>query len=380
MAAVTKTANTCKKLYVAATSQHVGKTTSTLGLIHALKDLGVNVGYSKPVGQEFIEVGLNRADKDALLFADSMGFELVPELHSPVILGKGATTAFLDNPNQFNFGNRILKSSKILEQKHDVVVYEGTGHPGVGSVVNLSNARVAQLLDAGLIMVVEAGIGNCIDRLDLCLSVFDQKEIPIVGIIINKCLPNKIDKIRHYVGGVLEKRGIELLGILPYEEELGLPVIDTIVKAVNAQVEMNEDMLNNKVKGIIAGSLIDLKEVKEDFVNQLLVVSINRLKEAMKKLGQVGRIMDSDISSLSGVLLTGTGEVDEESAEYFSQHRIPVLRAKIDTYEAVIKISQIEVKINTRTPWKVKKAVELFKAHVNMDYIMDFLALPGVKT
>lgn len=376
--AANKASNTCKKIYVAATSQHVGKTTSTLGLIHALKDLGVNVGYSKPVGQEFITLGHKRADKDALLFASSMGFELVPELHSPVILGKGATTAYLDNPSQFNHSNRMLKASKILEQKHDVVIYEGTGHPGVGSVVNLSNARVAQLLDAGLIMVVEAGIGNCIDRLDLCMSVFEQKNIPVVGVIINKCMPNKIEKIRHYVGGVLEGRGIKLLGILPYEEELGLPVIHTIVKAVNAQVEMNEDMLNNRVKGIIAGSLIDLKEVKEDFVNQLLVVSINRLKEAMKKLDQVGRIMDSDISSLSGVLLTGTGEIEEESKGYFEKHKIPVLRAKIDTYEAVIKISQIEVKINRRTPWKVKKAVELFKNHVNMDYIMDFLCLPSV--
>ena len=301
--ATTKSANTCKKLYVAATSQHVGKTTSTLGLLHALKSMGVNVGYSKPVGQQFIEVGPSRADKDALLFASSMEFELVPELHSPVILGKGATTAFLDNPTQFNFSNRILKSSKILEQKHSVVVYEGTGHPGVGSVVNLSNARVAQLLNAGLIMVVEAGIGNCIDRLDLCLSVFDQKQIPIVGVIVNKCLPNKIEKVQHYVGGVLK-----------------------------------EDMLDNRVKGIIAGSLIDLKEVKEDFVNQLLVVSINRLKEAIKKLGQVGRIMEGNSSPLSGVLLTGNGDLDDDSLEYFKKHRVPVLRAKIDTYEAVIKI------------------------------------------
>ncbi|MEO0897082.1 MAG: AAA family ATPase [Bacteroidota bacterium] len=366
----------CKKIYVAATSQHVGKTTSTLGLIHALKNLGVNVGYSKPVGQQFIEVGPSRADKDAMLFASSMKFDLVPELHSPVILGPGATTAFLDNPSQFNFGNKILKSSKILEQKHEVVVYEGTGHPGVGSVVNLSNARVAQMLNAGLIMVVEAGVGNCIDRLDLCLSVFDQKSIPIVGVIVNKCLPNKIEKIRKYVGGVLKDRGINLLGILPYEEELGLPVMHTVVKAVKAQVEFNEDMLDNKVKGIIAGSLIDLKEVKEDFNNQLLVVSINRLGEAMKKLGKLAKIMDSDTSPLSGVMYTGSGELPPETIEYFMKHRIPVLRSKIDTYESVIKISQIEVKINTRTPWKVKKAIELFENHVDMNYVMDFLCLP----
>lgn len=361
-----------KKIYVAATSQHVGKTTSTLGLIHALRDRGVNVGYSKPVGQQFIEVGPSRADKDAMLFASSMQFELVPELHSPVILGPGATTAFLDNPSQFNFTNKVLKSSKILGQKHDLVVYEGTGHPGVGSVVGLSNAKVAQLLGACLIMVVEAGVGNTIDRLDLCLSVFEQKKIPVLGVIVNKCLPSKIDKVRHYVGGVLNERDIKLLGILPYEEELGLPVMHTIAKAIKGQVSFNDHMLDNRVKGIIAGSLIDLKEMK-DFENQLLVVSINRLNDAMRKLEKVARIRESEDSPLSGVILTGQGELNEDHRDYFLSHEIPILRSKLDTYEAVIKVSKIEVKINTRTPWKVKKAIELFKQHVEMDYITDYL-------
>jgi len=364
----------CKKLYVAATSQHVGKTTSTLGLIHALRDAGVNTAYCKPVGQQFIEVGPSRADKDAMLFASSMNFELVPELHSPVILGPGATTDYLDNPTGFNYGNRILKSSKILEANHEVVVFEGTGHPGVGSVVQLSNAKVAQMVDAGLIMVVEAGVGNTIDRLDLCLSVFEQKKIPVVGVIINKCLPTKIDKVRRYVGGVLKDRDIHLLGILPYEEELGLPVMHTIRRAVKAVVTHNEDMLDNKVKDIIAGSLIDLKELK-DFDNQLLVVSINRLEEALKRLAQVSRIQGTGRSPLSGVLLTGEGDLDRAHEAYFEEHRIPILRTKLDTYEAVIKISRIEVKINTRTPWKVKKAVELFKEHVDMQYLLDYLCL-----
>ncbi|MEO1449139.1 MAG: AAA family ATPase [Bacteroidota bacterium] len=360
------------KIYVAATSQHVGKTTSTLGLMYALRQLGVNVGYCKPVGQQFIDVGPSRADKDALLFADAGNFELVPELHSPVILGAGATTAYIDNPGAYNYEVRVLKASKILQQNYDIVVYEGTGHPGVGSVVNLSNARVAEMLGAGLIMVVEAGIGNTIDRLDLNLSVFEQKKIPIIGVIINKCLPKKMDKIRHYVGGVLEKRGIQLLGILPYEEELGLPVMHTIAQAINAKVTFNEGQLNNRVAGIIAGSLIDLGEHKK-FENQLLVVSINRLGDAMRKLNQVSRFIEGDKSPLSGIILTGKGELTEEHSAYFASHRIPVLRSLIDTYEAVIKISRIEVKINTRTPWKVKKAEQLFFEHVDMGPVMEFL-------
>ncbi|MEL6392284.1 MAG: dethiobiotin synthase [Bacteroidota bacterium] len=46
------------RLYIAATSQHVGKTTSTLGLMAAIKERGINVGYCKPVGQQFVDLGV----------------------------------------------------------------------------------------------------------------------------------------------------------------------------------------------------------------------------------------------------------------------------------------------------------------------------------
>lgn len=364
----------CKRIYVAATSQHVGKTTSTLGLIHSLQQGGLNVGYCKPVGQQFIDVSAGRADKDALLFSSSIGFDLVPELHSPVILGSGATTAFLENPSQYTYANKVLKASKILQQHHDIVVYEGTGHPGVGSVVDLSNDRVAELIEAGVIMVVEAGIGSTIDSLYLNLSVFERKNIPILGVIINKAYRSKIEKIQKYLRPVLEKRGTRLLGILPYEEELGLPVMATIAKALKAKVEFNEDQLDNRVGGIIAGSLIDMQEGKNSD-NQLLVVSINRLGEALKKLNQVLRMIDTDKSPLSGIILNGKGEIAEEYIDYFHEHRIPVLRSQMDTYECVIKISRIEVKINRRTPWKIKKAIELFQQHVDLSPVLEEIKL-----
>ncbi len=360
------------KIFVAATSQHVGKTTSTLGLLSGLRAHGMSVGYCKPVGQEFIDVGTSRVDKDAFLFASSNGFDLVPELHSPVILGAGATQAYLDSPSSFNFNNKILKASKILQSQYDVVVYEGTGHPGVGSVVGLSNARVAEILGAGLIMIVEAGIGNTIDLLDLNLSVFEAKNIPILGVIINKAIPGKIDKVQHYVGQVLKQRGINLLGIMPYEQELGLPVMHGIVKAINGKVEYNEDQLDNRVTAIVAGSLIDLSDT-QDFTNQLLVVSINRLDEALRKMEGVWKLLEGESYPLSGIIVTGPGSFLPQHIETFEKHNIPVVRATMDTYEVVIKISRIEVKINTRTPWKVSKAINLFQEHIDLGPVLHFL-------
>ena len=48
-----------KAVFVAGTMQHHGKTTITLGMVHALLQKGLRVAYQKPVGQQTvpIEVG-----------------------------------------------------------------------------------------------------------------------------------------------------------------------------------------------------------------------------------------------------------------------------------------------------------------------------------
>ncbi|PSR10733.1 MAG: hypothetical protein C7N36_19015, partial [Bacteroidetes bacterium] len=242
------------RIYVAATSQHVGKTTSTLGIVAAIRDRGFNVGYCKPLGQEFVDLGDLKVDKDALLFSRNMDFDLFAELHSPVILGRGVTTSFLENPSLFDFPARVMHASRTLQSMHDVVVYEGTGHPGVGSVIGLSNADVAKMLNASVIMIVEGGIGNTIDRLNVNLSLFREKGVPIAGVIINKVLPEKSDRVREMVGKKLNQWGIPLMGILPYDKTLANPIMEGVRLAIDGVVIMNGHNLDNKVENIASGS------------------------------------------------------------------------------------------------------------------------------
>ncbi|MEO1712472.1 MAG: AAA family ATPase, partial [Bacteroidota bacterium] len=356
-----------KSIYVAATSQHVGKTTSTLGLVAALQESGVQVGYCKPVGQEFLDLGDLRVDKDALLFSKVMGFNLYADLHSPVILGRGATTSYLDRPTAFAYREQIQKASKALESQNDIVIYEGTGHPGVGSVVDLSNADVAKLVGAEVVIIVEGGIGNTIDRLCLCLPKFRELNVPVRGVIVNKTRPDKLDKVKYYVGKKLEEMNLPLLGVMPYDKSLSNPIMDTIVDAVNGRVLRFEENLDNRVEDYVSGSLVDTDEMGNSPQNQLLVVSHKRLGEALGKIKQISQEKNLSECLLSGILITGDGRHELPvghfalSDEYIEEHRIPIVSTPLDTLGSVVKISRIEVKINTRTPWKSRRAIELIK-------------------
>lgn len=370
-----------KKIYVAATSQHVGKTTCTLGLVAAIQQSGINVGYCKPVGQKFIDLGDLQVDKDALLFSKVMGFELDAALHSPVILGAGATMAFLDNPAAFNYEERIFHASRRLSRHHDVVVYEGTGHPGVGSVVNLSNADVASLVGAKVVMIVEGGIGSTLDELNMCTALFREKNVPIIGVIVNKTIPEKLEKIEYYVGKKLKEMGIPLLGVMPFDKSLSNPIMETINRAVNGYVIANFDRMDNMVEDYLAGSLIDNDDTElSGDSNLVLVVSMKRLPKAVRKVKDYAEQKGLEESPLSGIIITGDGrhefsiDIDPLCGDYIRQHKIPVVSTALDTLGSMIKINRIEVKINTRTPWKAYKAIEMIKNHVNLKAILDAAA------
>jgi len=368
-----------RPLYVAATGQHVGKTTSTLGIVNTIKDLGYSVGYCKPVGQEHLTIGGQIIDKDVTLFKQTLKFKIDGKLHSPVVIAKGVTKQFIDHPEEFHFKEAILNSASVLQERHDMVIYEGTGHPGVGAVADLSNAQVAKMLNAGVIMIAEGGIGSTIDELALSISQFQLYKVPIIGVIVNKVLPEKRDMVAHYVGKKLNKMGLDLLGVLPFDKRMSFPIMGTINNAISGRCISNDKRLDNRIEDIVAGSLVDVKEFST-FKNILLVVSVKRLGDAIDKVKSITKLKNLKHSPLSGIVLTGDGghsliTGSDIQNDYIEEHKIPVIATQLDTYGSVIKISRIEVKINTRTPWKTKRAIQLINENVEVGTILQKLEL-----
>jgi len=360
-----------KNLYVAATSQHVGKTTSTLGLAASFKKAGINTGYCKPVGQKHVEIKGSVVDKDAVLFADLLKLDISPEVHSPVILGKGSTSMYLDDPDAFDLESMIMNANKALLEQHEGVIYEGTGHPGVGSVADVSNAQVAKMLDAHVVMIVEGGIGSTIDKLNMSLSLFREQDVPILGVIINKVIPEKIDVVKNYVGKWLDKKELNLLGVVPYDNMLAYPLIWTISKSIGGQFEFYKEKGFSKVANILAGSLVEKDKLLKSKDN-LLVVSSRVLDESLQTIQEMASD-DDDESPLNGIIITGEGDVSEQALEYINAFSLPVVRTELDTYGVVLQISKLEVKINRRTPWKIAKAIELIQENVDIPYMIDQL-------
>jgi BioD-like phosphotransacetylase family protein len=190
-------------VFIAGERQHAGKTVTSLGIISALTNHidPKDIGYFKPVGQEMVTLRSGeRIDKDVRIVKEFTGLDM-PDMGmlSPVRVVSGVTREYIksDNPRAITarFEESIHKTLDSLSDKK-LIIAEGTGHPGVGSVVGLSNARVANLLGARILYLVGGGIGRTLDELEVDLSYFSHHHSRVAGVLFNKVLPDKVDMMK----------------------------------------------------------------------------------------------------------------------------------------------------------------------------------------
>jgi AAA domain len=126
-------------IYVAATRQHVGKTTTSLALMNGLMERFPNrVGFIKPVGQQSVVVSIMEimVDKDAALVKQYFKLDNISYEHiSPVLIPAGYTRDYLDGKITSNDQIACIQNAfSSIQSCSDVVLCEGTGHVAVGSI------------------------------------------------------------------------------------------------------------------------------------------------------------------------------------------------------------------------------------------------------
>ncbi|MCS7179939.1 MAG: dethiobiotin synthase [bacterium] len=180
-----------KNIFIAATRQNDGKTVISIGLFLVLKKYIEKIGFIKPVGQKYVNVDGKKVDKDAVLLKKICKLEDNLEDMNPIAIEEGFTRNYLDNPNRDELVEKILSSYKKISENKEIVLIEGTGHAGVGSIFELNNAEVAKILDSPVIIISIGGIGKPADEISLNLSLFKEKNVTVKGVIINKVQQEK---------------------------------------------------------------------------------------------------------------------------------------------------------------------------------------------
>src|SRR5271170_612047 len=246
---------TTPRVFIAATRQNDGKTTTSLGLIAALQKYFPRVGYIKPVGQRFVEIEEEKIDEDSVLMDAVFRMNTPLVDMSPIAVEPDFTRKYLQAANNEALVKKIQKAFDRVAWEKDFVLCEGSGHAGVGSVFDLSNARVAKILGAKVIIVSQGGIGKPIDEISLNQALFEKENVEIIGVILNKVHESKIPDITRFVRSGLKRKGLDLLGVLPHEQLLSNPTVDLIREELRAELLNSPPTLHTPVDDVVVGAM-----------------------------------------------------------------------------------------------------------------------------
>jgi len=358
-----------KKIFIAATKQNDGKTTVSLGLICNFKERFKKIGFIKPIGQRYLEEEGQKIDEDSLLIEEVCGIRCGLKDMSPIAVEKGFTEKYIARPDKKTITKEIKDAFRRVSQRQDLVIIEGTGHAGVGSVFDHSNATVAKLLGSKVIIISSGGIGRPIDEIVLNKALFEREGVKVLGVIINKVLPQKFEKINTLVRKGLLRKGIDVLGVIPYNPMLSYPTIEQILEETNFEVLCGREYLEQYISSIIVGAMQPQDAIKYIVDDTLLITPGDRIDIIATALRCFREGAEKKLK-VSGVVLSGGIRPEPSTMELLIKAQIPVLLAKTDTYDVATTIHDLTVKIRPRDTLKVSTAVKLTQDNVDFDLIL----------
>jgi phosphate acetyltransferase len=237
-----------RTLLLVPTGHGVGLTATCLGVVHALRQRGVDVGFFKPLSQPR---GHGHAgDRSTALI------RLTTDLQPPEPIPAEVVQRRLSENALDQLMEDVVEASEPVVRGHEVVVVEGLV-PGSGLVYSgRVNLALAKALDADVLLVgapTEAGPGSLTEPMAIAARSYRGGERDrVIGAVVNRlqdASPGAIEDVRVALAG----QDIPLVGAVPFREEVTWPRLRDIVDGLDVRV-LNEGDPGRRVKEVVVAA------------------------------------------------------------------------------------------------------------------------------
>ena len=362
-----------RKIFVAATGQNSGKTTTSLSLMYMARKKYRRVGFIKPLGPKPI-VACNDmvADKDAALMAEVFGLEEDLHLMSPVVLMPGDTQRLLDGElSGAEMEQKMRHAITELDRKNDFLIIEGAGHAGVGSIIGFSNARVARLAESPVVMVTGGGLGNVVDATYMNLALFEKESVDVRAILVNKITPEKREKTLHYLELAFTKEPFKVIGGFNYQPILANPTLLRISQVLDTELLGTQETARQIVHHVQIGAA-STQRVTELLKESSLVIVTSSRDELLVTLANIYNLPEYR-HLLAGLVIPGVARISEITQRILDRSGIPYMRTNRTTAQVFNTITDDVSKLNAQDTQKIDLIMELADKRFNFDAIDGLL-------
>jgi len=342
----------CKKIFIAATGQHCGKTTISLSLMHLAKKKYARVGFIKPIGPKLFMLDGVEMDMDAALIASIYGLEDDRALMSPVVIGRGYTKKFLagEIPTTLPL-EKITRACRELEDRNDFLIIEGSGHGGVGSVIGINNAQIAKALNAPVIMVASGGVGSVIDAVQLNLPLFKQEGADVKMVLVNKLIPELREETLGYLGKFFNHRSQLVAGAFDYSRTLANPTLVDLSNLLKLPLQGDQHARSRIIHNIQLGAASS-QRVIDTLQDSTLLITTSSRDELIVTASALYNI-PAYRKKLAGLVIPGHQPVSAISQKILDDSNIPYIKVEKTTAEVFTALKEHVSKITSEDHEKI---------------------------
>jgi phosphate acetyltransferase len=358
-----------KAIYIAATEPDSGKSLVSLGLLRMMLTKSSKVGYFKPIINENSKNRFDEETNTALNF-----FKLDLDYKDCYAFKQGEVVQLLSEGKIDTVLQKVIEKYKQLEKRFDYVLVEGSDFSGVGVFTELDvNLMFAKNLNIPA-LIVGSGNGKKIDEivhsLQLSYKSFKEKEVDVIGMIVNKINPTEVSFLAKELKSHIPKN-IQI-DIIPTIDLLKNPTVREVVQELDGKVLFGKQFLDNAIGSYNSGSMQLRNYLTRIHENALVVTPGDR---ADIILGALQANASSNYPKIAGIILTGAILPEDSILRLIEgvQSTVPIISVQEGTFVSTNKIGSVKPKIYASNTKKILLSLDTFDTYINAEGITSKL-------
>ncbi len=343
-----------KNLLISSTKKNAGKTALGLGICLNLEG---KKGYFKPLSDKIVVKEDRIYDEDSKLFRTVLELREKEEEISIFHDYAGILREISRDPDKKESIKKELKRRfEEIRRDRKFVIVESAQNASYGLYAGLSAGDIAKELNLRSIIVAEGDIENIIDKTVMCRYFLNSFGVNLDGVVINKVKNRK--EIEDIVVPELKNRGIDVLGILPYEKILSGIIVEDVVDILGANLLTGEKGLERRIDKVFIGAMSTESALSylRRYANKAIITGGDRVDMQLAALE----------TSTSCLILTGGIYPSPQVIAKAEKLNIPVMLVSEDTFSASKRFENITAKIEAKDRKKIETIKKMVKENVDL--------------
>ncbi|MBC7110411.1 MAG: phosphotransacetylase family protein [Archaeoglobi archaeon] len=348
-------------IYLSSGKKHAGKTSIGIGLILALKERGMNVGYIKPIGTVFRDLDGRLVDEDALHIKSILSLEDSPDDMSPVDLTTETIRDILRGKEK-KILERAKEAFEKISRNKDIVLIEGAPDMIHGNSLGLSDGCIARELNSKVVLVAKYDTEiSLVDQVALGMTLI-PKEI-FSGVIINDVPESALEFINETVLSFLERKGAKVYGIVPRDKILRAVPIRQILEELGGELLAGKSAVDSLVDSFLIGAMEVSSAIKyfRRAPNSAVITGGDRADIQMAAIE----------TGVKCLVLTGNRRPSEVILAAAEERHIPVILVPMDTMSTVERMERMLGRLKVQSEEQMKRVKELVEKYVDLDALLQ---------